>query len=103
MILLLALFIVTYLLVSYLSIYLYNSKLTMVARVIFGLALILFAAAWLFGATHSLWVILLVICLVMNIEITAFKFKLNDIKGLQILHIFTVATAALIIVTAFML
>ncbi|TDM02338.1 membrane stabilizing protein MspA [Macrococcus carouselicus] len=103
MILLLTLFIVTYLLVSYLSIYQLNMRPTQAARLIFGMALIIFASTWLSGLPGSLWVILLVICLVINIEITAFKAKIHDMKGQQILHIFTVAMAAMIIATAFLL
>ncbi|GGB08095.1 hypothetical protein ERX37_06520 [Macrococcus hajekii] len=103
MILLLTLLIVTYLLIAYLSLYFFNTKLTQIARIIFGIALIIFSFTWLYGLSGSLWVILIVICLVINIEITAFKFKINDSKALQILHIFTIAMAALIIITAFML
>lgn len=103
MILLLTLFIVIYLLIAFLSIYFYNIQLTNIARMIFGAALIVFAAGMLIGQSGSLWVILLVAALVINIEITAFKFKLNDLKALQILHIFTAMLAAMVIVTAFML
>ncbi|TDM14136.1 hypothetical protein [Macrococcus bovicus] len=103
MILLLTLFIVIYLLIAFLSIYFYNIQLTHIGRMIFGAALIVFAAGMLIGQSGSLWVILLVAALVINIEITAFKFKLNDLKALQILHIFTAMLAVMVIVTAFML
>ncbi|TDL98470.1 hypothetical protein ERX27_03280 [Macrococcus brunensis] len=103
MILLLTLFIVIYLLIAFLSIYFYNTKLTDIARMIFGAALIVFAASMLIGHSGSLWVILLVAALVINIEITAFKFKISDLKALQILHIFTAMLAVMIIITSFML
>jgi len=103
MILLLTLFIVIYLLIAFLSIYFCNTKLTDVARMTFGAALIVFAASMLMGHNGSLWVILLVAALVINIEITAFKFKINDLKALQILHIFTAMLSVMIIITSFIL
>jgi hypothetical protein len=101
MILLLTLYLLIYLLVSYVSIYQYNVRMTRILRMILGISLLLFAFSILLGVTPtSWWAILLVLALVMNIEITSFKYKLHDDKGLLILNLFTLMLSVLIIVVS---
>lgn len=101
MILLLTLYLLIYLLVSYVSIYQYNVRMTRILRMILGISLLLFAFSILLRVTPtSWWAILLVLALVMNIEITSFKYKLHDDKGLLILNLFTLMLSVLIIVVS---
>ncbi len=101
MILLLTLYLLIYLLVSYVSIYQYNIRMTRILRMILGISLLLFAFSILLRVTPtSWWAILLVLALVMNIEITSFKYKLHDDKGLLILNLFTLMLSVLIIVVS---
>lgn len=101
MILLLTLYLLIYLLVSYVSIYQYNIRMTRILRMILGISMLLFAFSILLRVTPtSWWAILLVLALVMNIEITSFKYKLHDDKGLLILNLFTLMLSVLIIVVS---
>ncbi|UTH13998.1 membrane stabilizing protein MspA [Macrococcus equipercicus] len=102
MIFLLTLYLLIYLLVSYLSIYQYSIRLTRILRIILSIGLLLFSFSLLVGITAtSWWVFLLVLALVINIEITAFKHRINDQKGVLILHIFTLMLTVLIIGVSF--
>ncbi|KAA1039668.1 hypothetical protein ERX35_006225 [Macrococcus equipercicus] len=102
MIFLLTLYLLIYLLVSYLSIYQYSIPLTRILRIILSIGLLLFSFSLLVGITAtSWWVFLLVLALVINIEITAFKHRINDQKGVLILHIFTLMLTVLIIGVSF--
>lgn len=101
MILLLTLYLLIYLLVSYVSIYQYNIRMTRILRMVLGISLLLFAFSILLRVTPtSWWAILLVLALVINIEITSFKYKLHDDKGLLILNLFTLMLSVLIIVVS---
>lgn len=102
MTLLLTLYLLIYLVVSYMTIYRFNLSITRILRMVFGIAILFFASSILMGVTpNSWWVLTLVLALVINIEITAFKFKRHDIKGLQILNTFTVMLTLLIIILTF--
>ncbi|TDM12832.1 membrane stabilizing protein MspA [Macrococcus lamae] len=102
MIFLLTLYLLIYLVISYLSIYQYNVQITRILRMILGVGLLLFIFSILFNVTStSWWAILLVLALVINIEITAFKHRIKDEKGVLILNLFTIMLTLLIIGVSF--
>ncbi|MDU0267407.1 membrane stabilizing protein MspA [Mammaliicoccus sciuri] len=87
LILILLLFTIIYLIISYLSIYQLHTMLTQALRFIMGLMLIVFLGSIVFSFTMQTWWILAVlVCLVINVEITAFKYRIKDQKAIQLLN-----------------
>lgn len=100
--LLVILYLALYLIVSYLSIYRFNMKITQILRIIFGIGIFLFlTSAFMFLGFKGYLIISLVFFLIANVEITAFKHSRNDQKALLILNMFTVAITLLIIISSF--
>ncbi|GGI40987.1 membrane stabilizing protein MspA [Mammaliicoccus stepanovicii] len=99
LILILLLFTLIYLVISYLSIYQLHTTLTQVLRFIMGLMLIVFLGSIIFGfATNIWWLVAVLVCLVINIEITAFKYRIHDKKGVTLLNYMTLFILAIFII-----
>lgn len=100
MLLLITLYIMIYLLISYVSVYIYPRSLLAVMRMIMGIALTLFIFSLLFSyhGTMKYWIPILVLCLFMNNEIAAYKQRFDDHKAKVILSIFSILFAVMIIV-----
>lgn len=100
MLILITLYLLIYLLISYVSIYIYPIRLLAVMRMIMGVAVTLFIFSLLFSyhGTMKYWIPLLVLCLFMNTEIAAYKERFNDHKAKIILSIFSVLFVLMIII-----
>lgn len=104
LILILLLFTATYLIISYLSIYQLHTTLTQSLRFIMGLMLIIFLSSLVFGFnTNVWWLVATLVCLVLNIEITAFKFRINDKKAIRILNYMTIFIVAIFALLLFLI
>lgn len=98
--LLFALYISIYLVMSYTTIYRFTFPITMYLRIVFAFVLMLFAGTILIGVTTtSWWIVVLVLALIINIEILAFKHKIHDNKAVKILNIFTALLSLMVVVT----
>lgn len=87
LILILLLFTIIYLIISYLSIYQLHTMLTQALRFIMGLMLIVFLGSIVFSfAMQAWWILAVLVCLVINVEITAFKYRIKDQKAIQLLN-----------------
>ncbi|MCJ0955444.1 MULTISPECIES: membrane stabilizing protein MspA [Mammaliicoccus] len=87
LILILLLFTIIYLIISYLSIYQLHTMLTQALRFIMGLMLIVFLGSIVFSfAMQTWWILAVLVCLVINVEITAFKYRIKDQKAIQLLN-----------------
>ncbi|MCE4956444.1 membrane stabilizing protein MspA [Macrococcoides caseolyticum] len=100
MIILISLFIVMYLIISYTSIYQFNMNILNCLRVMLGLLVVFFIYTAVMHVPGNIkyWITLLALCLWMNVEITAFKNKFNDKKAKMILDIFSIIIALMLIV-----
>ncbi|WP_414050772.1 membrane stabilizing protein MspA [Macrococcus animalis] len=104
MILLIALFTIMYLIVSYTSIYNFKMNILNILRIILGLGFCFFVYTSVMHIPGNIkyWITLLALCLFMNIEISAFKNKFNDAKAKTILDIFSLIIALMVVVIAAM-
>ncbi len=100
MIFLIALFTIMYLIVSYTSIYHFKMNILNILRIILGLGYCFFIYTSVMHIPENMkyWITLLAICLLMNIEIAAYKYKFNDSKAKRILDIFSLVIALMVIV-----
>ncbi|WP_414047539.1 membrane stabilizing protein MspA [Macrococcus equi] len=100
MILLTALFILMYLIISYTSIYHVQLRILNILRIVLGLGLCFFiyTAVMHVPGNMKYWITLLALCLLMNIEISAYKNKFKDAKAKLILDMFSIILALMIIV-----
>nr|WP_263314969.1 membrane stabilizing protein MspA [Mammaliicoccus sp. Marseille-Q6498] len=104
LILILLLFTFIYLIISYLSIYQLHTMLTQALRFIMGLMLLVFLGSIVFGfATHIWWLLAVLVCLVLNIEITAFKKRINDKKAVQLLNYMTIFIVVIYVILLFII
>lgn len=102
MILLIALFTLMYLIISYTSIYKLHIPVLNILRIILGLGLCFFVFTSVMHIPGNIkyWITLLALCLLMNIEISAYKNKFNDQKAKLILDIFSIIIALMLIAIA---
>lgn len=102
LILILLLFTIIYLIISYLSIYQLHTMLTQALRFIMGLMLIVFLGSIVFGfAIQIWWIVAVLVCLVINIEITAFKYRINDKKATKLLNYMTIFILIIYVILLF--
>ena len=104
LILILLLFTLIYLIISYLSIYQLHTMLTQALRFIMGLMLLVFLGSMIFTFPLQYWWLLAVLlCLVLNIEITAFKYRVKDKKGVQLLNLMTIFILIIYVILIFII
>ncbi|MBL0846413.1 membrane stabilizing protein MspA [Mammaliicoccus fleurettii] len=102
LILILLLFTFTYLIISYLSIYQLHTMLTQALRFIMGLMLIVFLGSIVFGFSIQIWwIVAVLVCLVINIEITAFKYRIKDKKATKLLNYMTIFILIIYVILLF--
>lgn len=93
-----------YLIVSYLSIFKMNLRLSSILRIILAILLIIVIASSLAYHTFSTWWLFIVLLLLIgNVEITAFKHSKNDEKGVHILNMMTVLIFVIYIILTFVM
>ncbi|TDM45451.1 hypothetical protein ETI08_08750 [Macrococcoides goetzii] len=100
MIFLITLLTLMYLIVSYTSIYHLKLNILNILRIILGLgySFFIFTSVMHIPGNMKFWITLLAICLLLNIEIAAYKHKFNDSKAKRILDIFSLVIALMVIV-----
>lgn len=100
MILLITLFTLMYLIVSYTSIYHFKMNILSILRILLGLGycFFIYTSVMHIPGNMKYWITLLAVCLLMNIEISAYKHTLNDPKAKRILDIFSLIIALMVIV-----
>ncbi|AYX90477.1 membrane stabilizing protein MspA [Staphylococcus cohnii] len=82
---------VLYLIVSYISIFKMNTIITRILRIIMSLLLLFVVAiTTLSFPAINWWVFIVLLLIIGNVEITAFKNSKNDQKAVQILNIMSV-------------
>ncbi|PTU84662.1 hypothetical protein BUZ67_07635, partial [Staphylococcus pasteuri] len=80
-----------YLIVSYISIFKMNSIFTRILRIIMGILLLFVVAITTMQfPSENWWVFIVLLLLVGNVEVTAFKTLKNDDKGVNILNILSI-------------
>ncbi|PTI09482.1 membrane stabilizing protein MspA, partial [Staphylococcus warneri] len=80
-----------YLIVSYISIFKMNSIFTRILRIIMAvLLLFVVAITTMQFPNENWWVFIVLLLLVGNVEVTAFKSLKNDVKGVNILNILSI-------------
>ncbi|GAA6826343.1 hypothetical protein ISO99_11105 [Staphylococcus sp. 18_1_E_LY] len=93
-----------YLIVSYISIYKMNTIFTKILRIIMAILLIFVVAlTTLSFAAVNWWVFVILLLIVGNVEITAFKFSKQDPKAVNILNIITAILIVIYIILTLIL
>ncbi|MTV21898.1 membrane stabilizing protein MspA [Staphylococcus delphini] len=88
-----------YLVVAYISIFKMRIMMPKLLRVIMGLLLIIVVATSLvYYPAETWWVFVVLILLIGNVEITAFKHLKNDEKGVRILNMMSLFILVIYIV-----
>ncbi|WP_274539984.1 membrane stabilizing protein MspA [Staphylococcus pseudintermedius] len=88
-----------YLVVAYISIFKMRIMMPKLLRVIMGLLLIIVVATSLvYYPASTWWVFVVLILLIGNVEITAFKHSKNDEKGVRILNMMSLFILVIYIV-----
>ncbi|HHU6750168.1 TPA: membrane stabilizing protein MspA [Staphylococcus pseudintermedius] len=88
-----------YLVVAYISIFKMRIMMPKLLRVIMGLLLIIVVATSLvYYPAETWWVFAVLILLIGNVEITAFKHSKNDEKGVRILNMMSLFILVIYIV-----
>ncbi|HEC2157353.1 membrane stabilizing protein MspA [Staphylococcus delphini] len=88
-----------YLVVAYISIFKMRIMMPKLLRVIMGLLLIIVVATSLvYYPVETWWVFVVLILLIGNVEITAFKHSKNDEKGVRILNMMSLFILVIYIV-----
>ncbi|WP_251517977.1 MULTISPECIES: membrane stabilizing protein MspA [Staphylococcus] len=83
---------ILYLIVSYISIYKMNTIITRILRIIMAILLLFVVAlTTLSFPLVNWWVFVILLLIVANVEITAFKHSKDDEKALKILNIITIS------------
>lgn len=95
---------ILYLIVSYISIYKMHTIFTRILRLAMGiLLLIVVAISTLQFPTENWWVFVVLLLLVGNVEITAFKSSKQDHKGVQLLNLLTLILIIVYIILVFIM
>lgn len=93
---------ILYLFVSYISIYKMNTIYSSILRLVMGILLIFIVALTnLSVSAMAWWEFAVIVMLVGNVEITAFKFSKGDQKGVSILNMLTLLILIISIVLTF--
>ncbi|OLS06651.1 hypothetical protein AUK68_06665 [Staphylococcus epidermidis] len=93
-----------YLIVSYISIFKMNSIFTRILRIIMAvLLLFVVAITTMQFPNENWWVFIVLLLLVGNVEVTAFKSLKNDIKGVNILNILSIGLFVIYIILTLIL
>ncbi|MBI5974641.1 membrane stabilizing protein MspA [Staphylococcus canis] len=91
-----------YLVVSYISIFKMNMRLPKILRGLMGLLLIIVVATSLtYYPASAWWLFVVLVLLIANIEITAFKHAKGDQKGVQLLNLVSILIVVIYIILAF--
>ncbi|WP_154835179.1 membrane stabilizing protein MspA [Staphylococcus pasteuri] len=93
-----------YLIVSYISIFKMNSIFTRILRIIMGILLLFVVAITTMQfPSENWWVFIVLLLLVGNVEVTAFKKLKNDDKGVNILNILSIGLFVIYIILTLIL
>lgn len=93
-----------YLIVSYISIFKMNSIFTRILRIIMAvLLLFVVAITTMQFPNENWWVFIVLLLLVGNVEVTAFKSLKNDVKGVNILNILSIGLFVIYIILTLIL
>ncbi|WP_337225726.1 membrane stabilizing protein MspA [Staphylococcus warneri] len=93
-----------YLIVSYISIFKMNSIFTRILRIIMAvLLLFVVAITTMQFPNENWWVFIVLLLLVGNVEVTAFKLLKNDVKGVNILNILSIGLFVIYIILTLIL
>lgn len=93
-----------YLIVSYISIFKMNSIFTRILRIIMAvLLLFVVAITTMQFPNENWWVFIVLLLLVGNVEVTAFKSLKNDVKGVNILNILSIVLFVIYIILTLIL
>ncbi|MEX2948588.1 membrane stabilizing protein MspA [Staphylococcus warneri] len=93
-----------YLIVSYISIFKMNSIFTRILRIIMAvLLLFVVAITTIQFPNENWWVFIVLLLLVGNVEVTAFKSLKNDVKGVNILNILSIGLFVIYIILTLIL
>ena len=85
--------------VSYISIFKMNSIFTRILRIIMAvLLLFVVAITTMQFPNENWWVFIVLLLLVGNVEVTAFKSLKNDVKGVNILNILSIGLFVIYII-----
>ncbi|BGE81781.1 membrane stabilizing protein MspA [Staphylococcus petrasii] len=95
---------ILYLIVSYITIFKMHSVFTRILRIIMGILLLFVVAiTTLKFPTENWWVFVVLVLLVGNVEVTAFKALKNDHKGVSILNILSLILFVIYIILTFVM
>lgn len=93
-----------YLIVSYISIFKMTSIFTRILRIIMAvLLLFVVAITTMQFPNENWWVFIVLLLLVGNVEVTAFKSLKNDVKGVNILNILSIGLFVIYIILTLIL
>ena len=93
-----------YLIVSYISIFKMHSIFTRILRIIMAvLLLFVVAITTMQFPNENWWVFIVLLLLVGNVEVTAFKSLKNDVKGVNILNILSIGLFVIYIILTLIL
>lgn len=93
-----------YLIVSYISIFKMNSIFTRILIIIMAvLLLFVVAITTMQFPNENWWVFIVLLLLVGNVEVTAFKSLKNDVKGVNILNILSIGLFVIYIILTLIL
>ncbi|MEJ7478882.1 membrane stabilizing protein MspA [Staphylococcus pasteuri] len=93
-----------YLIVSYISIFKMNSIFTRILRIIMGILLLFVVAITTMQfPSENWWGFIVLLLLVGNVEVTAFKTLKNDDKGVNILNILSIGLFVIYIILTLIL
>ena len=95
---------ILYLIVSYISIYKMPTIFTRILRIIMGILLLfVIAITTLQFPTENWWVFIVLLLLVGNVEVTAFKELKHDTKAVSILNILSVILFIIYVILTFIM
>ena len=93
-----------YLIVSYISIFKMNSIFTRILRIIMAVLLLFVVAITTMQFPNENWLVFIVLLLLVgNVEVTAFKSLKNDVKGVNILNILSIGLFVIYIILTLIL
>jgi len=93
---------ILYLIVSYISIFKMKSMFVHILRIIMGILLLFVVAITTIQfPSENWWVFVVLLLLVGNVEVTAFKALKNDYKGVSILNIISIIIFVIYIILTF--
>jgi len=95
---------ILYLIVSYITIFKMHSVFTRILRIVMGILLLFVVAiTTLKFPAENWWVFVVLVLLVGNVEVTAFKALKNDHKGVSILNILSLILFVIYIILTFVM